>query len=253
MRNATGDAQTIVLFGGTSEIGLAIVNQLVTPATRHVVLAGRNLAACETAAAQLALPAGCDTHVVAWDATAPHAHADCVDTISDMVGDLDVVIMAAGVLGTQEQHDADPVEAGHTVVANLAGPVITLTAVANRMRAQHHGHIVVLSSVAGIRVRAANHVYGATKAGLDAYAQGLADHLIGTGVNLTIVRPGFVHGRMTSGRMPAPFATTPDKVATDSVRGITRRQRVVHSPGILRWVFLVLRHLPGPLWRRIPG
>ncbi len=192
MRNATGEHQNVVVFGGTSEIGLAIVTELVTAATRHVVLACRDTPAGETAAAALDLPSGCETHVVAWDATAVHTHADCVDTIVGIVGDLDIVVMAAGV-------------------------------------------------------------YGSTKAGLDAYAQGLADHLAGTGVNVTIVRPGFVTGRMTNGMKAAPFATTPAAVAVDTARAINRNQRIVHSPGILRWVFLILRHLPNTLWRRIPG
>ena len=136
MRTATGDTQTIVLFGGTSEIGLAIVAALITPSTRHIVLAGRNLDACAEAAAALHTPQGCHTHVIAWDATAPHAHQDCVNTIVDLIGDLDLVIMAAGVLGTQEHFDTHPADAGHTVVANMAGPIATLTATAQQMRTQ---------------------------------------------------------------------------------------------------------------------
>lgn len=251
MRKATDEHQNIVVFGGTSEIALAIVTELVTPTTRHVVLACRNTAAGELAVEALDLPSGCSTHVVAWDATALFAHVDCVGSIAGIVGNLDVVVMAAGVLGTQAEFDDNPTEAGHAVVANMAGPVATLAAAANSMRPQRHGQIVVLSSVAGIRVRAANHVYGSTKAGLDAYAQGLADHLAGTGVKVTIVRPGFVAGRMTSGMKRTPFATTPAAVAANTARAINRSQRIVHSPRILRWVFLILRHLPVTLWRRI--
>lgn len=253
MLTATGDAQTIVVFGGTSEIGLAIVADLITPATRHVVLACRDTTIGTAAGAALDLPTGCDLHVVDWDSTAIDTHPGIVDHIVDLVGDLDIAIVAAGVLGTQEAHDADPTAAGHLIVANVAGPITTCATVASIMRRQRHGHLVVISSVAGIRVRAANHVYGASKAGLDAYAQGLADHLAGTGVHVTIVRPGFVHGRMTAGRPAAPFATTPAAVATDTVTAIRAHRRVVHSPGILRWVFLALRHLPVTLWRRIPG
>lgn len=253
MLTATGDAQTIVVFGGTSEIGLAIVADLITPATRHVVLACRDTTTGAAAGPGLRLPTGCDLHVVDWDATAIDTHPGIVDHIVDLVGDLDIVIVAAGVLGTQEDHDTDPTAAGHLIVANVAGPITTCATVAGIMRRQRHGHLVVISSVAGIRVRAANHVYGASKAGLDAYAQGLADHLAGTGVHVTIVRPGFVHGRMTAGRPSAPFSTTPDRVATDTVTAIKAHRRIVHSPGILRWVFLALRHLPVTLWRRIPG
>jgi decaprenylphospho-beta-D-erythro-pentofuranosid-2-ulose 2-reductase len=111
---------------------------------------------------------------------------------------------------------------------------------------------VVLSSVAGERVRKANFVYGATKAGLDGFAQGLGDSLEGTGARVLVVRPGFVHSAMTKGMKAAPFATTPDKVADVTVRGLRRGSRTVWAPGILRFVFSALRHVPGPIWRKLP-
>ena len=120
------------------------------------------------------------------------------------------------------------------------------------MRAARHGHIVVLSSVAGERVRKSNYVYGSTKAGLDGFAQGLADAVDSDGVGVTIVRPGFVHSRMTAGLKAAPFSTTPDAVAECTVAGVRRGRRIVWAPGTLRWVFMVLRHLPTPIWRRLP-
>jgi decaprenylphospho-beta-D-erythro-pentofuranosid-2-ulose 2-reductase len=102
-------------------------------------------------------------------------------------------------------------------------------------------------------VRAANFVYGATKAGLDGFAQGLGDALAPSGARVLVVRPGFVHTRMTAGMRPAPFATTPDAVARDVVAGLRAGRSVVWSPGILRWVFVVLRHLPRAVFRRLPG
>ena len=111
----------------------------------------------------------------------------------------------------------------------------------------------MLSSVAGLRVRRSNYIYGASKAGLDAYAQGLAEALRGSGVSLTIVRPGWVATRMTEGRTPAPLATTPDAVAADVVAGMERGASIVWSPGSLRLVFALLRLLPQALWRRLPG
>jgi short-subunit dehydrogenase len=121
------------------------------------------------------------------------------------------------------------------------------------MRHQGHGRFVVFSSVAGQRARRANFIYGSSKAGLDAFAQGLADALEGTGVGVTIVRPGFVVGRMTEGMSPAPFATTPEAVAGAVVRAIESGQPVVYVPPVLQWVFAVMRHLPRAIWRRIPG
>jgi decaprenylphospho-beta-D-erythro-pentofuranosid-2-ulose 2-reductase len=113
--------------------------------------------------------------------------------------------------------------------------------------------MVVLSSVAGYRVRRANFVYGSAKAGLDAFALGLGEALRGTGVSAHLVRPGFVHTKMTEGRPPAPFAVGPDRVATDIVRGLERGQAVIWSPPLLGWVFPALRLLPQSAWRRLPG
>jgi decaprenylphospho-beta-D-erythro-pentofuranosid-2-ulose 2-reductase len=137
------------------------------------------------------------------------------------------------------------------VAANYGGAVSTLLHVAGRLRAQGHGAIVVLSSVAGERVRASNFVYGSTKAGLDAFAQGLGDSLAGSGVDVLVVRPGWVATRMTEGLDPAPFATTPEVVAAAVADGLTRRREVVWAPGILRVVFAAFRHLPRPLWRKV--
>jgi short-subunit dehydrogenase len=121
------------------------------------------------------------------------------------------------------------------------------------MRTQGHGRIVVISSVAGERARKANFIYGSTKSGLDAFAQGLGDSLVGSGVAVTIVRPGFVVGRMTEGMDPAPFSTTPEAVAEAVVKGIESGADVVYAPPVLRWVFAVMRQLPRAVWRRMPG
>jgi short-subunit dehydrogenase len=110
----------------------------------------------------------------------------------------------------------------------------------------------MLSSVAGERVRRANPVYGGTKAGIDGFAQGLGDILAGDGVHMLIVRPGFVVSQMTTGLKPAPFATTPEMVADATVKGLTAKRRTVWVPATLRYVFSVLRHLPAPVWRRLP-
>jgi decaprenylphospho-beta-D-erythro-pentofuranosid-2-ulose 2-reductase len=112
--------------------------------------------------------------------------------------------------------------------------------------------MIVLSSVAAERPRAANAVYGAAKAGLDSLAQGLADAGHGTGPRVLVVRPGFVKTRMTAGLRPAPFATTPEAVAEATVRALRGRAHTVWVPAVLRLVFAVLRHLPRPLFRRLP-
>src|SRR5829696_3077090 len=249
MDNAFGEPQTIVLFGGTSDIGRAIASRLVSPSTRAVVLAGRHPGA--VAPGDLAR-AGVAVADVAFEATDPSSHDSLVRQLVADHGDLDIVILSFGQLADQEDLDDDPARAAELVTVNYTGAVSVALAVAAQFRRQGHGRLVVLSSVAGERVRKANFVYGSSKAGLDGFAQGLGDALAGTGASVLVVRPGFVHSKMTAGTKPAPFATTPAAVADATVKALARGRRTVWVPGTLRFVFSAFRHLPGPVWRRLP-
>lgn len=251
MNNAFGQPQTIVVLGGTSDIGLAIVRRLLSPTTRSVVLACRDVERGEQAAASLR-DGTVDVAVVGFDGADTATHERVITEIAAAHGDLDVVVLAFGVLGDGEATGRDVDATAHVAQVNFTGALTASVAVANQLRRQGHGALVVLSSVAGERVRKANFVYGATKAGLDGFAQGLGDSLVGSGARVLVVRPGFVHSSMTTGLAPAPFSTTPDAVAEVTVRGLRSGRRTVWAPGILRVVFSVLRHLPGPVWRRLP-
>ena len=190
--------------------------------------------------------------VVPFEANDTASHPGFVDDLVERFGDLDVVVLAFGVLGDQATFDADPVAAAAAVTTNYSGAVSVGLAVARRLRTQGHGDLVVLSSVAGERVRRANFVYGSSKAGLDAFAQGLGDSLVGSGASVLVVRPGFVASSMTAGLDPAPMSTTPEAVAAAVVKGLRAGRRTIWVPGALRFVFAVFRHLPGPVWRRMP-
>lgn len=250
MQNAVGEVQHVVVFGGTSEIGSAIARRLVTPATRVVALACRDTAAGSAVAATF--PDHVRVEVVPFDATDPASHERVVAEVVERGGDIDVAVVAFGVLGRQAVLDRDPAAAAAVVQVNHVGGVSVGLAVAARLREQGHGRLVVLSSVAGERVRAANPVYGGSKAGLDGFAQGLGDALHGTGASVLVVRPGFVRSKMTEGLPEAPFATSPDAVADVVAEGLRRGRRTVWAPPALRLVFMVLRHLPGPVFRRLP-
>ena len=130
--------------------------------------------------------------------------------------------------------------------------VSLLTHLAAAMRQAGRGSLVVFSSVAGVRVRRANYVYGSAKAGLDGFASGLADALHGTGVRLLIARPGFVIGRMTQGMTPAPLSSTPEQVAAATARALAKGRRTVWIPWALRPLFFGMRLLPQFVWRRMP-
>ncbi len=265
MQNALGAVQSLVVLGGSSDIGAAIAERLVPGGCRSIVLAGRRPEAMEPVAERLRA-AGAQVAVTAWDATDIGGHADAVksawealpdgtgagaDAVVGTAGDVDCVVLAAGVLGDQDQLADDPQAAAELAISNYAGPVSTLLHVAQRLEEQGHGTIVVLSSVAGERARRSNFVYGSSKAGLDAFAQGLADSLIGTGVRVVVVRPGFVHSSMTAGKDPAPLATTPAAVADAVADAIASGKETVWVPGTFRFLMTALRHLPRPVWRKV--
>lgn len=251
MNDAVGSPQTALVLGGTSEIALATMAQLVARRCRRVVLACREPAAA-TAGAERLLAAGAESvEVVAFDADDPATHAVAIDQARQHLGDLDLVLLAFGALGDQHQLEADPEAASALIATNFGAAVACGVRVAEVFRRQGHGTLVVLSSVAGVRARRDNFIYGSSKAGLDAFAQGLGDSLVDSGARVVVVRPGFVHTRMTAGMPAAPFATTPDAVAARIVRGLESGAEVVWAPSILRWVFAALGSLPRGLWRRV--
>jgi decaprenylphospho-beta-D-erythro-pentofuranosid-2-ulose 2-reductase len=251
VKDALGSVQSVLLLGGGSEIGLAIARALVAERALTVVLAGRAPDRFEPSADELR-GAGAETvETVEFDADEPETHAAFVDGVFDRHGDVDVAVVAFGVLGEGEEAGYDPEAAAALLRTNVVGAVSAMAALARRMKQQGHGTIVVLSSVAGERVRGENFVYGSSKAGLDGFSLGLGDALVGTGVDVVVVRPGFVRTRMTAGRQPAPFATTAEQVAAEAVRGLERGDAVVWAPAVLRWVMLVVRHLPRVLFRRL--
>ncbi|MDJ0464071.1 decaprenylphospho-beta-D-erythro-pentofuranosid-2-ulose 2-reductase [Streptomyces sp. H27-C3] len=250
MKDAFGTPQSLLVLGGTSEIGLATARRLVARRTRTVWLAGRPSPALESAAAGLRA-LGADVRTVAFDALDSASHEETLGKVFTE-GDIDMVLMAFGVLGDQAHDEAEPLAAVRVAQTNYTGAVSAGLVCANALQGQGHGSLVVLSSVAAERARRANFIYGSSKAGLDAFAQGLGDALHGTGVHVMVVRPGFVRTRMTEGLAEAPLATTPEAVALAIETGLRRRSETVWVPGALRLVMSALRHAPRPLFRRLP-
>ncbi len=251
MRDGTGAVQSVLVLGGASDIAVATVERLVADRCRRVVLAGRPSPALDAAAERVrSAGAGVEVEVVPFDAAETASHEKVIGEVF-AAGDVDAVLLAFGVLGDQATFDEDHAAALDAVTVNYTGAVSAGLAVADCLRRQGHGTLVVLSSVAGVRGRKDNFVYGSTKAGLDAFAQGLGDALQGSGARVMVVRPGFVATKMTEGMEPAPFSTTAEQVATDIEAGLRRGAHTVWSPAVLQAVFGVLRLLPRPLWRRL--
>ncbi|MEY9876512.1 decaprenylphospho-beta-D-erythro-pentofuranosid-2-ulose 2-reductase [Streptacidiphilus sp. MAP12-33] len=250
MMNALGDPQSLLVLGGSSEIGLATARRLVRSRVEVVHLAGRPSPALDAAAQELRA-LGAQVHVHDFDAAAVDTHETVLGKIF-AEGDVDVALLAFGVLGDQEQGEREPLAAAAVAQVNYLGAVTSSLVCAQALRRQGHGALVVLSSVAGERARRSNFIYGSTKAGLDAFAQGLGDSLQGTGAKVMVVRPGFVRTRMTEGMQEAPLATTADAVAEAVVTGLRRGSETVWVPGALRYVMSGLRHVPRAVFRKLP-
>ncbi len=251
MKDSLGAVQSVLILGGTSEIALATAKKLVQGRTRKVVLAGRNPASLEAAATSLKAGGADTVDVIAFDALDFASHPGVIDDAFTRHGDFDVVIVAFGLLGDQKTDETNPASAVEVVQSNYTGAVSVLLPVSHKMQQQGHGTIVVLSSVAGERARAANYIYGSSKAGLDAFAQGLGDQLVESGVKVIVVRPGFVKTKMTAHMDAKPMSTTADAVAGAIVRAVASGTEVVYAPSYLRFIFSVFRHMPRPVFRRI--
>jgi decaprenylphospho-beta-D-erythro-pentofuranosid-2-ulose 2-reductase len=241
----------VIVLGGTSEIAIAIVRELQSRAPRELALLGRDVDALARVAEDLT-SAGCQRALTfELDALDLARHEQAIGQAFDELGGADIVILAVGVLGERGGLPDEISGAVEVLRVNLVGAGSLLMHSARRLSEQGSGTLVVLSSVAGERARAANVVYGASKAGLDALAQGLGDALHDQGVRVMVVRPGFVHTRMTQGLQPAPLSTTPQAVARVVVDGLGRGSHTVWAPPALRWLMVVLRTLPRSLFRRL--
>jgi decaprenylphospho-beta-D-erythro-pentofuranosid-2-ulose 2-reductase len=249
---ATASPTRVLVLGGTSEIGLAIVRRLAQQGPVSAMLLGRDQQRLETALGNLRAAGSVDGRTAILEATELDTHERAVADVFQAAGGFDVAVLAVGVLGAQAGLDADPAQAAEVMQVDFLGAGSLLFHCLRQLRKQGSGTLIVLSTVAAERPRASNAIYGAAKAGLDALAQGLADAEADSGVRVLVVRPGFVKTRMTEGLPEAPFATTADAVAEATVAALSGRAHTIWVPAHLRYVFAALRHLPRPLFRRLP-
>lgn len=252
MNNGVGVPQSVVLFGGTSEIGIAILERIVRPGVSRLVLVSRDVEAANRAVqGMVGRHPEIDVHHVHYDAEDVRSCLNAVSECISKAGDIDLAVVAQGVLSA-EDHYAEPLSVVPMATVNFTSAMVIMYAVARRLRQQGYGRMVLLSSVAGDRVRKSNAAYGASKAGIDGFAQALDHDLSGSGASILIVRPGFVTTKMTAGMKKVPFSTDADEVAKAVEKGLRNGSRCVYVPGLLRWIFAIFKVLPTPIWRRLP-
>lgn len=250
MINSLGQPQSVLVLGGTSDIALATVRAWAATCRPQVTLAARPGERRDAAVSELQ-GLGLEVAAEDFDAEDTDAHPGLIERVAAR-GDIDVALVAFGVLGDEELAWHDHASALQHARVNYVGAVSVGVCLAEVMSSQGHGSIVALSSVAGERVRRSNFVYGSSKAGMDGFYLGLSEAVRGTGVHVCVVRPGFVHTKMTAGREAAPLSVSPEQVADAIVIAVSDRRDLVWVPRPMRVVMSGLRHVPRPLFRRLP-
>lgn len=244
---------SILILGGTSDIGTEIARRLAPG--EQVVLAARRVDALGELTAELEALGASAVHPLTFEATDLGSHRAVVRQAQELAGPITCAVVAFGILGEQTRAETDEAHAVEIATLDYTAQVSMLTVLADELRTQDaRSTIVAFSSIAGWRARRANYVYGSTKAGLDAFCQGLSDALHGSPVSVITARPGFVIGSMTTGMTPAPMSVYPGDVAEAVVHHITagRGSATLWIPGRLRLLAWVMRLVPRPIWRRMP-
>jgi decaprenylphospho-beta-D-erythro-pentofuranosid-2-ulose 2-reductase len=254
--DAVGNPQAILLLGGTSEIGLAICERYLQNAHARILLAampddpGR-----DAAVAQMKAAGARSVELIDFEATDTDSHPKMIDAaFSDGGGprDIDVAIVAFGLLGDAEELWQNQRKAVQIAEINYTAAVSVGVLLGEKMRAQGFGQIIAMSSAAGERVRRSNFVYGSTKAGLDGFYLGLGEALKPSGVHVLVIRPGQVRTRMSAHIKEAPLTVDKEYVANLAVTASAKGKELVWAPGAFRYVMMVLRHIPRPIFRKLP-
>lgn len=249
MINSLGQPQCVLLLGGTSDIALAVVRKWALARPR-VLLAARPGERRDAAVASLQAD-GFDVRALDFEATDPHSHPALIEEAA-REQDIDVALVAFGVLGDEEQAWQDHAAAVRLATVNYTAAVSVGVPLAQLFKRQGHGVIVALSSVAGERVRRSNFVYGSSKAGMDGFYLGLGEALRGTGARVLVVRPGFVRTKMTAGRQDPPLGVDADQVADAIVSGVASGAELIWVPKPIRLVMSALKTVPRPIFRKLP-
>ncbi|MCA1009056.1 decaprenylphospho-beta-D-erythro-pentofuranosid-2-ulose 2-reductase [Rhodococcus hoagii] len=252
MINAVGNPQTLLLLGGTSEIGLAICEEYLKKAPLRVILAALpNDPGRDAAVAQMKAAGATQVDLIDFDALDTEGHPKMIDEAFS-AGDIDVAIVAFALDGDAEELWQNQRKAVLVANVNYTASVSVGVLLGEKMKAQGFGRIIAMSSVAGERVKRANFVYGSTKAGLDGFYLGLGEALAPFGPKVTVVRPGMVRTKFSAHVKEAPLTVNKEIVAELAVAASDKGKEIVWTPGPWRFVMIALRHVPRAIFRKLP-
>lgn len=240
-----------LVLGASSAIARAFAQAAATEGA-DIVLAGRDVGDLEASAADLRVRSGRRVTVLSFDAADHGCHGAVLAQARTFADGATLnLFLAFGTMPSQAAIDADPALIASVTEANYTGAAHVLHVAAPIFEAQRAGRIVVLSSVAGDRGRLANYVYGASKAALSAYLQGLRARLWRSGVVVTTVKPGPVDTAMTFGQRKLPLLVPPQLVAEASLRAAKRGSEVIYTPAPWRLIMAIIRAIPERIFKRL--
>ncbi len=241
----------IALLGATAGLGRALARRFAARGDDLVVL-GRDPTSLARTAEDLSLrAAGRPVGMARCDLLEAESFAPALERAEELMGGLDLVVVTAGVFATQEELERDAEATEHLLMVDLVRTIRFCEEAKRRLLHRGGGTLCVFSSVAGEQARRSSVLYGAAKAGLTRYLEGLDLRHAGEGLHVVTVKPGFARTSMTEGLSPPPFAAEADEIAEAVMTGLDRGRRVIYAPSIWRWVLAVVRRLPRAVMRRV--
>jgi NAD(P)-dependent dehydrogenase (short-subunit alcohol dehydrogenase family) len=240
----------VAVLGATKGMGRALARRMAQRGD-SVVLLGRDKEDLERSARDLEVRGGARVGIALCDLERPETFAPALGAAEAALGGLDTVVVTAGLFAIQDRLEADPELARRLLLVDFTNTVAFCEEARRRLLARGGGTLCVFSSVAGDRGRKPVVLYGAAKAGLTRYLEGLDHRFRAAGLRTVCVKPGFVRTSMTDGLPAPPFAGEPEGVARRVLRAIDAGTPVVYAPGAWRWVMLVIRLLPRFVMRRV--
>lgn len=240
--------QKILIIGATSAIAESVA-RLYASRGAALYLAGRSAGKLDTIAADLRVRGAQRAEHGVLDVNDVAAHGALLDTAWSTLGGIDTVLIAHGTLPDQAACDASVDLSLREFATNGTSTIALAAALAQRL--QSGATLAVISSVAGDRGRASNYLYGSAKAAVTAYLSGLGQRLRPAGVNVLVIKPGFVDTPMTAAFKKGALWATPDKVAAGILRAIGKRRAVAYLPGFWWAIMMIIKNIPEFVFRRI--
>jgi short-subunit dehydrogenase len=240
----------VIVLGATSAM-IRETNRLQACEGARFLLVGRHREKLAVVSADLCARGAVIAGSVVADLRLLESHTALIEEAWKALGEVDLVLVAHGALVDQRAAEDDPMLAVEGALVNYTSVISLLTLVGQRMEIQGRGVIAVISSVAGDRGRRSNYIYGSAKAGLDAFLSGLRNRLHGEGVAVVTIKPGFVETPMTAALRVTPLFADPRRAGAAILAAIRARRDVVYVPWWWRWIMLVIRLIPEPVFKRM--